>query len=123
MDDNTKDLIGIILNSTQLLILLISAVWAFFRFQKEGPLHPRIEFDINCRFFGPQKNSYLASFIISANNKGNVEHRFSEIRLKVRGIKTDDLLEEFKEYPPMVNFPMGIMKGINIVLLSSDTFL
>jgi hypothetical protein len=115
MDDHCKNLSDVILNSIQLLVLLVSALWAYFRFRKEDPLLPRIEFEINCQFFGPQQNSYLAAFIITANNKGNVEHRFSEIRLKVRGIKAGETLSEFKDFAPMVNFPVEIIKGVNIV--------
>ncbi len=115
MADSTKNLIDVIIKSIQLLIILISAMWAYFRFRKEHPLHPRIEFDINCKFFGPQQNSYLTSFTISANNKGNVEHEFSEIRLRVLGIKTGQPLTDFLERPPMANFPVEIMKGVNIV--------
>ena len=115
MDDDTKNLIDVILNSIELLILIISGVWAYFRFRKEDPLYPRIEFDINCKFLGPQQNSYLTSFTISANNKGNVEHKFSEIRLRVRGIKEGEPLTEFKKYSPMVNFPEELMKDVNIV--------
>jgi len=115
MDEHTKNLTDVILSSIQLLILIISAVWAYFRFRKEDPLRPRIEFDIDCKFFGPQGNSYLTSFIATANNKGNVEHRFTQIRLRVLGIKTGEPLTEFEKYPPMANFPQELMKEVNIV--------
>ena len=108
MDSNT-------LNVLELIVLIISAIWAYFRFRKENPLHPRIEFDINCNFLGPQHDSYLTSFIISAHNKGNVEHKFSEIKLRVLGIKTKDTLTDLEGYSPMVKFPQVIMKGVNIV--------
>lgn len=115
MDDVTNNLWNVIFNGIQLLTIIVGALWAYFRFRKEDPLHPRIEFDIDCKFFGPQQNSYLASFTVSASNKGNVEHKFSEIRLRVRGIKINEPLTEFKEYSPMVNFPEKIMEGVNIV--------
>ncbi len=115
MEEQTKNLLDVVFNGIQVLIILFSALWAYFRFRKEDPLYPRIELDINCKFFGPQRNSYLASFTVSANNKGNVEHKFSEIRLRVRGIKFNEPLTEFEEYSPMTKFPEKIMDGINIV--------
>lgn len=115
MDDDTKNLTDVIINSIQLLVILLSAIWAYFRFRREGPLHPRIEFGIDCKFYGPQSNSYLTSFSVTANNKGNVEHKFKEIRLRVLGIKANQTFTEFERYPPMVNFPEIIMKRVNIV--------
>ena len=115
MDPLTKNLLDLIFNGLQLLIILVSALWAFFRFRKEGPLHPRIEFDVNCKFFGPHHNAYLTCFTINASNKGNVEHKFNEIRLKVLGIRTNEPLKEFEAYAPMVEFPHIILKEINIV--------
>jgi hypothetical protein len=115
MNDHTRNLLDVVFSGIQLLIILVSALWAYFRFRKEDPLYPRIEFGLKCKVFGPHQNSYLASFTITANNKGNVEHKFSEIRLRIRGIKINELLTEFKEYSPMVNFPEKIIEGINIV--------
>jgi len=108
MGDETKNRIDVILNSIQLGIVLVTAVWAIYRFSKENPLRRRIEFGMDATFFGPQQNEYLASFTITANNKGNVEHRFSEIRLRILGIKADEALTEFKKYPPMTHFPEQI---------------
>ena len=115
MDDPTKNLFDIILNAIQAGILVAGAIWAFIRFKMEDPLHPRIEFAIDCKFFGPQAGSYLTVFTVSARNKGNVEHTFAGIRLRVRGIKDKEPLTEFTKYPPMTNFPETIMKEVNIV--------
>ena len=104
MDNLTKNLLDLVFSGLQLLILFVSAVWAFFRFRKENPLHPRIEFDLKCKFFGPQQSAYLACLTVNASNKGNVEHRFNEIRLRALGIKTNEPLKEFTKYPPMVNW-------------------
>ena len=115
MDDTTKDWVDIILNAIQVIILVAGAIWAYIRFKIEDPLYPRIEFDIDCRFLGPQAGSYLTVFTVSARNKGNIQHTFAEIRLRVRGIKNGEPLTEFRKYPPMTNFPETIMKDINIV--------
>lgn len=106
----------LLLNGLQSLAILVGALWAYFRFRSESPLHPRIEFDIDCKFLGPQNGDYLAGLTIFANNKGSVEHKFEEIRIRIRGIKKGAPLTEFAEYPSMVNFPEKIIvPGINIV--------
>jgi hypothetical protein len=115
MEDTTTNLVDMILKSLETFIILVSALWAYFRFKKEDPLYPRIEFDISCNVFGPQQDSYLTSFTVTANNKGYVEHKFSEIHLRVLGIKASEPLMEFQKFPPMVSFPEKILKEINIV--------
>lgn len=115
MEENTKNLFELIIDAIQLLIIISSAVWAYFRFRREDPLSPRVEFDLDCKFWGPQHNYYLTSFTVIASNKGNVEHRFNEIRIRVLGIKDDQPLTEFAKYPPMTNFPVTIMKEVNII--------
>jgi hypothetical protein len=115
MDDQIKTLLTTIISLVQLIVVIVGAIWAYFRFRRENPLHPRIEFDLDCKFFTPQDNSYLTAITVSASNKGNVEHKFSEIRLRILGIKNNQPLEEFAKYPPMVEFPVEIMKGVNIV--------
>lgn len=108
-------LLNFILAMFQAVILLISAIWAYFRFRKEKPLHPRIEFDIACRFYGPQKNEYLAVFSIIAENKGNVDHTFTEIFLRCRGLKEEHTLEELSDYPGRLNFPKKVFEIDNII--------
>lgn len=109
--EDLKNLFAIV----QSIIIIIGAIWAYFRFHRENPLHPRIEFDLDCKFFAPQNNSQLTAITVSASNKGNVEHKFGEIRLRILGIKNNQPLKEFAEYPPMVEFPIEIIKGVNIV--------
>ncbi|PSR55890.1 hypothetical protein AHMF7605_21490 [Adhaeribacter arboris] len=122
MDDNTKNILEVAFQGIQATVLIASAFWAYFRFRQETPLHPRIEFDVKCVLYGPHLNNYLATFTITANNKGNVEHRFSEIRLKVLGIKNNEPLTEHIEFTPLINFPDKIIRGVNIVPSSFGYF-
>jgi hypothetical protein len=39
---------------------------------KERTYKPHIQFSIDCKFYGPENDYYLAEFIVSAHNKGNV---------------------------------------------------
>ena len=115
MEGTSINLADLVTKSIQIIIVLISAIWAYFRFRKENPLHPRIEFDLNCKFFGPQRNFYVVSFVFNLTNKGNIEFRTSEIRLRVLGIKYNDVISEFKGHEPFVNFPEPLFRKVNIV--------
>jgi hypothetical protein len=115
MESNTMNLVSLVISSIQIIVLLLGVLWAYFRFRKENPLYPRIELDLNCKFFGPQRTFYIASFAVSAHNKGNIEHKFDDIRLRVRGIISNDAITELKDYEPLVNFPEKLMSEVNIV--------
>ena len=67
---------------------------------------PHIEFDIDCKFFGPHQGKYAAEFILSANNKGITKHEFTSIILRVLGIKQDAPLAYWtRRYEHRLEFP------------------
>jgi hypothetical protein len=115
MLDTTKNAWDLVLGVIQVLMVIVGAMWAYFRFRLEGPNQPRIEFGVDCRFFGPVHGDYLAAFEIHANNKGHVEHKFKEIRLKVLGIKQGEKLTEWPEHEPRLYFPDVLVRGVNLV--------
>ena len=72
---------------------------------------PHIEFDIDCKFFGPHQGKYAAEFILTANNKGITKHEFTSIILRVRGIKQDAPLSFWtKRYKYRLEFPEMIVE-------------
>jgi hypothetical protein len=75
----------------------------------------RIEFDVDCEFLGPQSGRFVAAFSIYADNKGQVEHRFDEIRLRVRGIRRDSPLLDWGARAPLLAFPEEIIARANVV--------
>ena len=115
MDESTKRVWEVVLNILQLVAVVVGALWAYFRFRRERPNHPRIEFAVDCKFFGPILGDTVAAFEIHANNKGHVEHKFTEIRLKVRGIKEGAKLAYFEGREPRLSFPEELFKGVNLV--------
>src|SRR5271166_5969701 len=113
--DATKNLLGVALGAVQTIVVIVGAIWAYFRFFREGAHRPRIEFDIECSFMGPQQDRYVAAFTINATNRGNIEHRFPEIRLRVRGITTDAALNAWNGCEPLLEFPEEEFKSVNII--------
>jgi hypothetical protein len=111
MTDSTKNLLTIIIAATQLGFLVAGAFWAYYRFWREGSHRRRIEFSIDCIFFGPQQDQYLTQFRLHAVNKGLVVHRFPNIELRVRGIKTSEEISFWLDRWPRVEFPHKIMQA------------
>jgi hypothetical protein len=72
---------------------------------------PHIEFDIDCKFFGPHQGKYAAEFILTANNKGITKHEFTSIILRLRGIKQDAPLSFWtRRYEHRLEFPEKIVE-------------
>jgi hypothetical protein len=104
-----KEFWTLVLSAIQTVGVGIGALWAYFRFWREGAHRPRIEFDIQCAFLGQQDNARVVNFIILATNKGNVEHKFSRISLRVRGIMAAD--GPLARRPDgRLNFPQELLK-------------
>ena len=115
MTEDSKRVWDVALSVLQLVAVVVGALWAYFRFRRERPNHPRIAFAVNCKFFGPVQGEYLAAFEIHASNKGNVEHKFTELRLKVLGIKDGEKLTEWSGHEPRLCFPTELVRGVNLV--------
>jgi hypothetical protein len=111
MTDATRNLLTVAIGATQLLLLVVGAVWAYYRFWREGSHRRRVEFSINCSFFGPQCDEYLAEFTLHADNKGLVVHRFPSIELRVRGIKASEGISFWENRRPRVEFPHKIVQA------------
>ena len=115
VDESTKRVWDVVLSVLQLVAVVVGALWAYFRFRREGPNHPRIEFAVDCKFFGPVHGDSIAAFEIHANNKGHVEHKFTEIRLKVLGIREGEKLADWVGHEPRLSFPVELIRGVNLV--------
>jgi hypothetical protein len=45
----------------------------------------QIEFNINCNLYEPDRDeNYMAEFILTVNNKGNIRQEFKNIKLRIR---------------------------------------
>ena len=109
MDESTKNLAEVLLLATQLLVVLGGALWAYYRFRAEGTHKPRVEFAVSANFLGPQGGFYPTEIVISANNKGLRKRIFKSIRLRVRGSKAGEEVEEWEENKPRLKMPHKIV--------------
>lgn len=78
-------------------------------------LAPHIEFDIDCNFYGPEEDFYLAEFLLTAHNRGRVRQEFRDILLRVRGIKHNAVLAEWRGNEPRLGFPEYLIKNARVV--------
>src|SRR6266487_1007224 len=74
-----------------------------------------IQLGVDCRFYGPEDDYYLVEFLISAHNKGHVQHKFKHIYLRVRGIEANHGLSEWQGNAPRIAFPQTIINNIDII--------
>jgi hypothetical protein len=110
MNNETKNAIELFFSAIQLIVIVIGGILAYFRFWREGVHKPRIEFDLDCKFFGPQNNRRVASFTIHVRNMGNIEHKFIRISLKLRGIKFGGSLENRRK-DNRLEFPESLLEA------------
>jgi len=89
MKEEAKHLADVLIAALQLLAVIVGGIWVFFRFRREDTHVPKVAFNIEGTFFGPQQGFYLAELVMSIENKGLVKHRFDEISLRVLGIRRD----------------------------------
>ena len=108
--------IELITQFVQALTVVVGGIWAVYKFLWENPLKPKVEFDFDCAFLGPQQGNYLAVFTVHVRNKGSVEHQTDEIRITIRGIKNDTIIGLFKnEEMKVADFPDKLVDEVNIV--------
>lgn len=103
----------------QLIFLFASAYWGYLRFRVEKKDNPRIDFDIEANFLGPQKGYYVTQVSLKIANKGLLSREFKEFKLRLRGISKDMEIEEWESQKPRLLLPDEIIDTDNVV---SDKF-
>ena len=72
---------------------------------------PRVQFELQCDFFGPQTGEYLVCISIRVSNKGTTRRKFKNILLRLRGIEAGSALEyRDPAKPGSLEFPKLLMK-------------
>jgi hypothetical protein len=115
VDTETKNTFDVILSAGTLVTVLVGGAWAYLRFKREGVHQPRIELDVGCAFFGPQQGKYVAAFSIYVHNKGHLEYRFDDIRLRVRGIRRGQELLPWQGHEPRVYLPELLFEDAKVI--------
>jgi len=101
----------IIFEFIKIALALIAAFFAYFRFFREGKHKQRIQFDIDCYNLGIVGKERIIEIGCIAENKGNVEQRFDDIRVVVRGLDKACDLNEMEGHAPRLSFPKELSKA------------
>lgn len=112
--EGAKRFADVLIAGLQLLAVIVGGIWVFFRFRREDTHVPKVAFNIDGTFFGPQQGSYLAELVMSIENKGLVKHRFEEISLRIRGIRRDAPITLWSD-TQRVEFPEQIIDDKDVM--------
>ena len=115
------NLANFVISCIQVTIIVFGGYWAYRRFIKERTHKPHIEFGIDCNFYGPKGEDYIAEFVLTANNLGLVFHKFQSIRLRVLGIREKDPLKYWRN-GYRVNFPAPLFSNYELTQSELDCF-
>ena len=90
--------------------------------EREGQLRekqrvhtPHIEFSIDCSFYGPEEDHYLTEILLIAHNKGLVQHKFTNILLRVRGIESGHPLSYWQGSESRLEFPTELLDDVPVI--------
>lgn len=96
----------IILEIIKFLLVVIAALFTYYKFFREGTHRQRIEFDIDFHNLGVRNSDRIIEIGALAENKGNVEQKFNSMQLRIRGIDNESKLIELKDHKPRLGFPI-----------------
>ena len=97
----------IIFEIIKIALVVIAAIFTYYKFFREGTHKQRIEFDIDFHNLGVKNSERIIEIGALVENKGNVEQRFYSMLLRFRGIDNDSKLIELKDHKPRLAFPIS----------------
>ena len=97
-----------IIEFVKLSLFILAAIFTYFRFFREGTHKQRIEFNIDFRDLGCNNNDRIIEIGVIVENKGNIEQRFQQISLRIRGINKNSQLQEIEGHDSRLAFPLGL---------------
>lgn len=115
MEPKTKNMFDVCFAGAQFLVAIVGVIWVMYRFRRERTHKPRMEFTVDCNFFGPQRGYYVCETVIRANNRGLIDHRFRSILLGMRGIEGGGAIQEWKTKEPRLEFPVSLLKDAEVL--------
>ncbi|NPV63653.1 MAG: hypothetical protein HPY61_13700 [Methanotrichaceae archaeon] len=83
--------------------------------ERERKNVPHIEFHIDCNVYGPEEGYYLTEFLLDIHNRGDVQHKFTNIVLRVRGIESGKALCYWEGYEPRLSFPKKVLNDVSVI--------
>jgi hypothetical protein len=76
---------------------------------------PHIQFRLDCNFYGPEGDAYIAEVLLIASNQGRILQKFKKITLRIRGIENNQPLAHWEDHEPRLKFPAKIVEDVPII--------
>lgn len=91
--------------------LVVGAYWTYTRFIKQRENFPFIEFTVDMNFIGKQDGSWIVELIAHLENKGKVQHCFSDLQFDLAALfQTDQLQSKGELFGGQAYFPHEIAR-------------
>src|SRR5262245_17148138 len=103
-----------VIKTLQLAVVIVGGVWAYLRLRAERTHTPHLDFSVDCTFFGPINDHYVANVVLCIENKGVVMQQLHDLTLSIRGLQEKDTIsphrpKQIDQAPPYseyrVSFP------------------
>jgi hypothetical protein len=85
--------------------LLVGAYWTYTRFIKQREGYAFIDFTVDMNFIEHQDGKWIVELIAYLENKGKVQHQFSDLSFDLAALFRDDPVQSNQEFGGQAHFP------------------
>jgi hypothetical protein len=107
---NMKDIADTLESLATVVALAIGGYWTYVRFIMQRDDYAFIEFTVDMYFVGKQDGKWIVELIAYLENKGKVQHTFSDLSFDLEALYQDDRVQPNEEYGGQAFFPHRIAK-------------
>lgn len=90
--------------------LVIGAYWTYTRFIRQRENYAFIEFTVDMNFVGRQDGYWIVELVAYLENKGKVQHRFSDLSFDLSVLYKSDSVRSNEQFGGQAYFPHEIAK-------------
>lgn len=109
--DEFNSIAGGVESLSTILALVIGAYWTYTRFIKQRENFAFLEFTADMYFVGQQDGKWIVELIAYLENKGKVQHQFSDLSFDLAALFRGDIIESSQDFGGQALFPHQISKG------------
>lgn len=106
-----NNLTGSLESLATIAALSVGAYWTYQRFIKQRENFAFIEFTVDIAFVGRQGDWWIVELLANLENKGKVQHRFSDLSFDLASLSIGEGLERSDEFNGQACFPGTVAKG------------
>jgi hypothetical protein len=107
---NIKDLADTVESVATVVALAVGGYWTYARFIRQRDDYAFIEFTLDMNFIGQQDGKWIVELIAYLENKGKVQHTFSDLSFDLEALYQGDRVEPNETYGGQAFFPHQLAK-------------